>query len=140
MKNLFIYYYYYYYYYFAQSIYLSSPLQISYYFALPIAQICSIPHSKSLSLFFLSLTHCPYFLSFPLQMSYFFPLTHSPKTTNTNSLKHTNINPQIPNPKPCLCRRDDNPQLGTTKPTSETKMGTEQKENLSFSQSGRSEL
>ena len=81
MKNLFSYF-------FAQSIFLSSPLQISYYFALPIAQICSIPHSKSFSLFFLSLTHCPYFLSFPLQISYYFalPIAQICSITHSKSL------------------------------------------------------
>ena len=127
MKNLFIYF-------FAQSIFLSSPLQISYYFALPIAQICSIPHSKSLSFFFflfffLSLTHCPYFLSFPLQISNFFnhqqPHKIQPSNTlttkKTNHHQHTNVQKtqnqtqthkhSKPNSNPGLHQWNSNPKL-----------------------------
>ena len=69
---------------FAQIIFLSSPHQISNCFALPTAHICSLPHSKSPSLFFFFffflLTHSPYFLSFPIQISNVFPSYPQPKT------------------------------------------------------------
>ena len=78
---------------FAQIIFLSYTLQISNCFALPMAQICSLPHTKSffslslsLSLSLLPIAHI-FFISHS-KFQIFFPFTHNPKTTYTNSLKH----------------------------------------------------
>ena len=65
----------------------------------PIFAFFPTPNLSSSFFLFFFLTHSPYFLSFPLQISKFVPLSHNPKTTNTNSLNTYKYKPIDTQPK-----------------------------------------
>ena len=69
---------------------MSSPFQISYYSALPTAQICSIPHSKSL--FFFSFFFFFFFSLLPI--AHIFSLSHSKFQIFSTTNRHTKFKHQ----------------------------------------------